>query len=80
MSTAARKARKRAGLPFTKAQKVATLLEQRAFVTQPVRRAYGDAMPLGAPAYSTHRSPLRVLAFIASGGREHVALPKGEQR
>lgn len=79
MSTAARKARRKAGIPFTKPQKVATPLDQRSFVTKPVRRVGGDAMPLGAPAYSTHRSPRRVLAFILSGGREHVALPKGDR-
>lgn len=36
MSTAARKARKRAGIKFEKAQKVATPPEQRSYVTAPV--------------------------------------------
>lgn len=76
MATAARKARKRADIPLTKAAKVPTPVEQRAFVTQPVRRSAGDAMPIGAPAFSTHRSPKRVEAFIASGGRPNVAIQK----
>jgi hypothetical protein len=82
MSTAARKARKRAGIPFTKAPKIPTPVEQRAFVTQPVPRRFGDAMPAGmARAPWAPRSPKRVAAFIASGGRKNVPLPrKGQGR
>jgi hypothetical protein len=69
VATAARKARKRAGIPFTKPQKTPTPLEERAFVTQPVLRRAGDAMPVGAPAFSTHRSPKRVERFLKNGGR-----------
>ena len=36
MSTTARKARKRAGIPFVKAQKVPTPPSERSYVTQPV--------------------------------------------
>lgn len=41
MSTAARKARKRAGIKFEKAQKVGTPPEQRSYVTQPVQGPAG---------------------------------------
>lgn len=80
MSTAARKARKRAGIPFTKPQKSPTPVADRAFVTQPVTRRFGDAMPAGM-SWSpwAPRSPRRVSAFIASGGRKNVPQPRTEQ-
>ncbi len=68
MSTAARKARKRAGIPFVKAQKVGTPVEERSFVTGPVFRRYGDeGLHLG-----TARSVRRIERFIASGGRPRL--------
>ena len=78
MSTTARKARKSAGIPFTKPAKTGTPVSERSFVTEPVMRGRGDAMPAGMK-YSplTPRSPRRARAFIASGGRPNVALPKG---
>ncbi|MCT1363922.1 hypothetical protein [Microbacterium sp. p3-SID131] len=64
MSTRARKDRKRAGIPFAKAQKVGTPVEERSFVTGPVFRRHGDeGLHLG-----TARSPRRIERFIASGG------------
>lgn len=72
MATAARKARKRAGIKFEKAAKVGTPVAERSFVTAPVFRRHGDeGMSLG-----TRRSPRRVAAFIASGGRPKVSMPK----
>ncbi len=72
MATAARKARKRAGVPFTKAQKTPTPPAERAFATEPVLRTRGDLPPAGYSVNKaiglTFRSPKRVLAFIASGG------------
>lgn len=68
MSTAARKARKRAGIPFTKAPKVGTPLEERSFVTAPVFRRYGD----DGLQYGTARSPQRVERFLLSGGRPRL--------
>lgn len=41
MATAARKARKRAGIPFTKAPKVPTPVFERSFITEPVQGPYG---------------------------------------
>lgn len=80
MSTAARKARKRAGIPFTKPAKEATPVTLRAFVTEPVPRGIGDAMPEGmARSPWAPRSPKRIAAFIASGGRKNVPLPRKEQ-
>lgn len=80
MSTTARKARKRAGIPFTKPAKEGTPVTQRAFVTEPVARRHGDAMPEGM-AFSpwAPRSPKRIAAFIASGGRKNIPLPRKEQ-
>lgn len=74
MSTTARKARKKAGIPFTpKAPKVATPLIERAFVTEPVLRRDGDALPIGFIGTATGlfgpRSPLRIARFLDSGGR-----------
>lgn len=69
MATAERKARKRAGIPFTKPQKTPTPVEKRAFVTAPVFRRAGDAWPVGVPYGSTVRSPKRVERFIKNGGR-----------
>lgn len=68
MATAGRKARKRAGIKFVHPTKVATPLSARSFVTEPVRRMTGDAMPIGAHKLSAHRSPRRVKGFIESGG------------
>lgn len=69
MSTTARKARKRAGIKSTpKPQKIGTPVEQRAFVTAPVRRASGDAIPAGFKSLMAPRSPKRVKRFIESGG------------
>lgn len=80
MSTTARKARKRAGIPFTKAPKTPTPLNDRAFVTEPVLRTRGDLPPAGFSLNSaiglTFRSPKRIAAFLASGGRPKVALPR----
>lgn len=70
MATAARKARKRAGIKFQpKPQKVGTPVDQRAFVTAPVRRASGDAIPAGFRSLLAPRSPKRIARFIANGGR-----------
>jgi hypothetical protein len=69
MSTAPKKARRRSGIPFTKAQKTPTPLEDRAFITQPVFRRGGDAHPIGLPAGSTERSPRRAARFLLNGGR-----------
>lgn len=70
MATAARKARKRAGIKFeAKPQKFGTPVEQRAFVTAPVRRASGDAIPAGFKSLMAPRSPKRVAKFIENGGR-----------
>jgi hypothetical protein len=81
MATAARKARKRAGIPFTKAAKVPTPVGLRSFVTAPVMRRAGDATPEGFAAFAlaAPRAPKRVLAFIRSGGRPNVSLPKEER-
>lgn len=73
MSTTARKTRKRAGIKFTKAQKVGTPVEERAFVTQPVHRVPGDAKPAETQDKARWggtgpRSAARVKKFIASGG------------
>ncbi|MDY0984648.1 hypothetical protein SOM10_12150 [Microbacterium sp. CFBP9023] len=77
MSTTARKARKRAGIKFTpKPQKVGTPVEQRAFVTAPVRRASGDAIPVGFKSLMAPRSPKRVERFIQSGGSTRANLPR----
>lgn len=66
MSTAARKARKRAGIKFEpKAAKVGTPVEQRSFVTGPVFRRHGDE----GMHFGTARSPRRIERFILSGGR-----------
>lgn len=71
MSTTARKARKRAGIPFTKAQKVATPLTSRSFVANPVYRKPGDLMPTGFRfSVVGPRSPRRVVAFLKNGGIE----------
>lgn len=72
MSTAARKARKRAGVKFVKAQKVGTPVEERSYVTQPVRRVQGDALPAGAKSLLAPRSTRRIERFIASGGRTRL--------
>lgn len=70
MATAARKARKRAGIKFEpKPQKVGTPVEDRAFVTAPVRRTTGDAIPAGFKSLLAPRSPKRVKKFIENGGR-----------
>lgn len=70
MATAARKARKRAGIKFeAKPAKVATPVEQRSFVTAPVRRVFGDAIPAGFKSLLAPRSPKRIARFIANGGR-----------
>lgn len=74
MSTTARKARKRAGLPFVpKAAKTPTPLLERSFVTEPVFRRIGDLLPIGFSAVNamgaTPRSPLRIARFLDSGGR-----------
>ncbi len=70
MSTRARKDRKRAGIKFEpKPQKVGTPVEQRSFVTAPVRRAQGDAIPAGFKSLLAPRSPKRIAKFIANGGR-----------
>lgn len=69
MSTAARKARKRAGIKFeAKPQKVGTPVEERSFVTAPVFRRNGDE----GHHFGTARSPQRVARFIASGGRPRL--------
>lgn len=71
MSTAARKARKRAGIKFTKAPKVGTPVAERAFVTMPVVRRQGDAVPAGQTGVFgvlASRSPQRIARFILSGG------------
>ncbi|MFJ4173344.1 hypothetical protein [Microbacterium sp. NPDC089696] len=69
MSTAARKARKRAGIKFEpKPPKVGTPVAERSFVTAPVRRAAGDAIPAGFKSLLAPRSPKRVEKFIKSGG------------
>lgn len=73
MSTTERKARKRAGIKFTKAQKTGTPVEDRAFVTQPVHRRAGDAKPAEAQDKARWggtgpRSAARVKKFIESGG------------
>jgi hypothetical protein len=70
MSTAARKARKRAGIKFeSKPQKVGTPVEDRSFVKAPVMRQAGDAIPAGFKSLRAPRSPKRVERFIANGGR-----------
>lgn len=70
MATAARRARKRAGIKFQpKPAKVGTPVDQRAFVTQPVRRSFGDAIPAGFKSLMAPRSPKRIARFIANGGR-----------
>ena len=70
MSTAARKARKRAGIPFTKPPKVGTPLEERSFVTAEVYRKPGDLMPHGfRRAFVAPRSPARIARFLENGGR-----------
>lgn len=68
MSTTARKARKRAGIKFEKAEKVGTPVADRSFVTQPVQRASGDGIPAGFKSLTAPRSPKRVKKFIKSGG------------
>ncbi|WP_136057296.1 hypothetical protein [Microbacterium sp. K24] len=69
MSTRARKDRKRAGIKFTpKPQKVGTPVAKRSFVTQPVVRVTGDAVPAGFDNLMAPRSPKRIKRFIASGG------------
>lgn len=69
MSTAARKARKRAGIKFEpKPAKVGTPVEQRSFVTGPVFRRHGDE----GMHFGTSRSPRRIERFILSGGRPRV--------
>lgn len=69
MSTAARKARKRAGIKFEpKPVKVGTPVEQRSFVTGPVFRRHGDE----GMHFGTSRSPRRIERFILSGGRPGV--------
>ena len=76
MSNTARKARKRAGIPFTPSEsrlrRAATPLEDRSFVTDPVYRRRGDANPIGIktlrPGFGP-RSPLRIARFLENGGR-----------
>lgn len=74
MSTAARKARKRAGLPAPiKPAKIPTPVKERAFVTAPVFRKKGDAWPAGTPLFLQlrpfgPRAPRRAKAFVESGG------------
>lgn len=60
MSTAARKARKRAGIPFTKAQKVGTPPHLRSYVTQPVMAPEGTKNA----GRRQGRSPQKVKAFL----------------
>lgn len=80
MSTRARKDRKKAGIPFTKPQKTPTPLEDRAFVNEPVYRRRGDLLPMGMTGMTSVRSPRRIRAFLLSGGRPNVALPKGGEK
>lgn len=70
MSTTARKARKRAGIPFAKPAKTPTPVEERSFLATPARRQ-GDATPAGFPAAALNapRSPKRAERFIENGGR-----------
>lgn len=72
MSTAARKARKRAGIPFAhKPAKVGTPVAERSFVTAPVVRRQGDAVPEGQAnvlGIFAPRSAKRIARFIPSGG------------
>lgn len=73
MSTAAGKARKRAGIPFTRTPKTPTPPELRSFVTADVFRRPGDAMPAEYPDKARWggvgpRSKARVEKFIESGG------------
>lgn len=74
MATAARKARKRAGIKFEKAQKVGTPVELRSFVTAPVFRRHGDE----GMHFGRARSPQRVERFIASGGRPRLNVQQSE--
>lgn len=60
MATAARKARKRAGIPFVKAQKVGTPPENRSFVTQPVHGPAGTKFE----TYQQPRSTSKVKKFL----------------
>ena len=61
MSTAARKARKRAGIKFEKAQKVGTPPHERSYVTQPVPGPAGTKFQ----NYTQPRSQSKVLKFLA---------------
>lgn len=60
MSTADRKARKRAGIPFVKAQKVGTPPEERSYVNQPVPGPAGTKFQ----NYTQPRSTAKVMAFL----------------
>lgn len=60
MSTTARKARKRAGVPFAKPQKTPTPPEQRSYVTELVR---GPATTRNAGRLQP-RSPKKVARFL----------------
>jgi hypothetical protein len=69
MSTKARKARKRAGIPFTKAPKIGTPVPERTSFFGLVHRVAGDATPQGYLWSSIGpRSPRRIIQFIKSGG------------
>lgn len=60
MSTAARKARKRAGIPLVKAPKVPTPPEERSYVTEPVQGPAGTKFA----SYTQPRSSKKVAAFL----------------
>jgi hypothetical protein len=69
MPTSVKKARRAAGVKFTKAQKTPTPLAQRAFVDSDVMRRPSDAMPAGwRRSILAPRSPRRIAKFILSGG------------
>ena len=61
MSTAARKARKRNGIPFVRERKIPTPPEERSFVTQPVPGADGTKYA----ASSQPRSRKSVQKFLS---------------
>ncbi|GAB2701936.1 hypothetical protein BKA24_001745 [Microbacterium marinum] len=83
MSTTARKLRKKlhrlagysAETRFQKKPKVATPVALRSFVTAPVFRNAGDALPTESlralvPGLGTSRASKRIVHFINNGGRK----------